>query len=331
MRVRKRVRAERTGVLRVVEAMLRKGLRISAGRSRLRRGGAIVAAVVVLTACAAEAAAGPRYTVLVFSKTAGFRHASIPAGIAMIEQLGAAHDFAVITSEDAAVFSDAGLADVDVVVFLNTTGDILNASQEAAFEAYIRRGGGFVGIHSATDTEYDWEFYGELIGVYFFNHPAVQPAEIYVEAATHPSTAGLPEPWVRTDEWYNFRGNPRGSVRVLATIDESTYSGGMMGADHPIAWCHEHEGGRSWYTAGGHTSGSFSEPLFVQHVLGGIEWAARAACGTDIDSDGTVGFEDLVELLGAYGSDSRRCDVDGDGKVGFGDLVALFGKYGEAC
>jgi cytochrome c len=225
----------------------------------------------------------PRFAVLVFSKTTGFRHDSIPQGIAAVKALGTAHGFSVEPTEDAARFTDAELARYKVVVFLNTTGDILDEEQKAAFERYIRAGGGFVGVHSASDTEYGWAWYGRLVGAYFASHPAIQPATVHVEDLGHASTEGLPARWERTDEWYNFRTNPRDHVHVLATLDEASYSGGKMGADHPIAWCQEIDGGRSWYTAMGHTKESYAEPLYRLHLLGGIESAAGIAggCGAE--------------------------------------------------
>lgn len=226
---------------------------------------------------AAGESADPRFTVLVFSKTTGFRHDSIPQGIAAIEALGSEHGFAVDSTEDAARFSDAMLARYRVVIFLNTTGEILDAGEKAAFERYIRSGGGFVGIHSASDTEYGWPWYGRLVGTWFASHPQIQRATVHIANPDHPSMKGLPALWERTDEWYNFRGNPRGVVQILATLDEATYSGGAMGADHPIAWCQEIDGGRSWYTAMGHTKESYAEPLFRLHLLGGIESAAGGA------------------------------------------------------
>jgi type 1 glutamine amidotransferase len=226
---------------------------------------------------AAAVSADPRFTVLVFSKTTGFRHDSIPQGIAAIEALGAEHGFAVETTEDAARFSDAVLARYKVVVFLSTTGDILDTGEKAAFERYIRSGGGFVGIHSASDTEYGWPWYGRLVGTWFASHPQIQRATVHIANPDHPSTKGLPALWERTDEWYNFRSNPRGAVQILATLDEATYSGGGMGVDHPIVWCQEMDGGRSWYTAMGHTKESYAEPLFRLHLLGGIESAAGIA------------------------------------------------------
>ena len=229
----------------------------------------------------AAQSAEARFAALIFSKTSGFRHDSIPQGIAAIEALGAEHGFAVETTEDVAGFTDAALARYRVIEFLNTTGDILDAGQKAAFERYIRSGGGFVGVHSASDTDYRWPWYGRLVGAYFASHPAIQRATIRIENASHQSMQGLPVTWERTDEWYNFRDNPRSAVRVLATLDESTYSGGTMGTDHPIAWCQRIDGGRSWYTAMGHTAESYAEPLFRLHLLGGIESAAGVAgsCG----------------------------------------------------
>ncbi|MBI3852950.1 MAG: ThuA domain-containing protein [Verrucomicrobia bacterium] len=253
------------------------------------------------------------YKVLVFSKTAGFRHDSITNGIAAIQTLGATNNFSVDASEDSTVFTGANLAQFKAVVFLSTTGDILDANQQAAFERYIEAGGGFVGIHAAADTEYGWPWYGGLVSAYFASHPAGTPvATIKVADQIHPSTTSLPKRWVRTDEWYNFQTNPRGTVHVLATVDETTYSGGTMGFDHPIAWCHEYDGGRAWYTAGGHTPESFSEPLFLAHIVGGIEFAAGvkpADCGATIDSN----YQKVI--LDATPADPMELAVAPDGRV----------------
>jgi type 1 glutamine amidotransferase len=231
-------------------------------------------------AASSSEADAPRFRVLVFSKTEGFRHASIPDGKRAIQQLGAEHDFAVDTTENAAAFTEDTLARYDAVVFLNTTGDVLDAGQQRAFRSYVEAGGGFAGVHAAADTEYDWPWYGRLVGAYFESHPSnpnVRPATVRVTDRSHPSTQGLSQAWERTDEWYNYRSNPRDSVRVLATVDESTYGGGTMGADHPIVWKHTRAGGPAWYTGGGHTKDNYTEPLFREHLLGGIEWAAGAA------------------------------------------------------
>jgi len=222
----------------------------------------------------AAGSADDRFAVLVFSRTAGYRHDSIPAGIAAIRGLGLQHRFAVDATEGPEIFSDDALAKYRAIVFLNTTGTILNAEQHAAFERFIRRGGGFVGIHSASDTEYKWPWYGKLVGAYFRSHPAIQPAALKVTEPSHPSTTHLPRTWTRTDEWYNFRNPPGAEVTLLVRIDESSYQGGTMGADHPMTWCHSYDGGRAWYTALGHTIESYSDPVFLQHVWGGIAWSA---------------------------------------------------------
>ncbi|MFE2757834.1 ThuA domain-containing protein [Actinosynnema sp. NPDC059335] len=235
---------------------------------------AALLACTVIGTPPATAADAP-YDVLVFSKTAGFRHDSIPAGTQAVRDLGAANNFTVTATEDASQFTAANLARYEAVVFLNTTGDVLDGNQQAAFESYIRGGGGYVGVHSASDTEYDWSFYGELVGAYFASHPAIQQATVRVENRAHAATAHLDQAWVRTDEWYNFRTNPRSTARVLATLDESTYSGGSMGADHPHTWCKTVGGGRSFYTGGGHSQSGFAEPAFRAMLLGGIRYAAN--------------------------------------------------------
>jgi type 1 glutamine amidotransferase len=233
--------------------------------------------IAALNSVPPAAAADAPYDVLVFSKTAGFRHDAIPAGIQLIRDLGAANSFTVTTTEDSNHFTTTNLAKYESVVFLNTTGDVLNATQQTAFESYVRGGGGYVGIHSASDTEYDWPFYGELVGTYFTSHPAIQQATVRVENRAHPATAHLGPAWTRTDEWYNFRGSVRSTARVLATLDESTYSGGSMGADHPHTWCKTVQGGRSFYTGSGHTQASYAEAGFRAMVLGGIRYTANRA------------------------------------------------------
>ncbi len=258
---------------------------------------------------------GHEFDVLVFSKTAGFRHDSIPAGIAMVQSLGAANDFAVVATEDASAFTFSNLTNYAAVIFLNTTGDLLNGTQQSAFEQYIQNGGGYVGIHSASDTEYSWPWYAGLIGAYFSSHPLGTPnADVLVLDRVHPSTSFLPERWNRTDEWYNFQTNPRGAVHILGVVDETTYSGGTMGADHPLMWCHEYDGGRSWYTAMGHTSSTYSEPLFQQHVLEGIKWAAGE---TPADSGATVSANYEKVVLETNVSNPMALDIAPDGKICF--------------
>jgi type 1 glutamine amidotransferase len=275
------------------------------------------------------------FDVLVFSKTASFRHSSIDEGVAAIAALGAANDFTVTATENAAAFNAANLASFEAVVFLCTTGDILNATQQTAFEQYIQAGGGWVGVHSAADTEFGWAWYGELVGAYFQNHPAIQQATIVVEDHVHPSTAHLPDTWVRTDEWYNYQTNPRASVHVLATLDESTYSGGADGADHPIAWYHDYSGGRAWYTGLGHTEATYAEPLFRQHLLGGILYAAGQATTADFDGSGSINGNDFLQWQRGVGISSGARTNDGDanwdGRVDGSDLSAWQIAFADAA
>lgn len=251
-------------------------------------------------------------SVLVFTKTEGFRHTSIPDGVAMVEDLGSTHGFAVAHTEEAESFTDAILAQYEAVVFLSTTGDVLATDQEEALRRYIEDGGGFVGIHSAADTEYAWSWYETLVGAYFESHPAIQGATVVVNDRVHPSTEMLPLRWERTDEWYNYRSNPRGEVHVLLTLDESTYDGGTNGHDHPIAWCQPIEEGRSWYTGLGHTSDSYSEAFFREHVLGGIMWAAGLVEG---DCSATLNRSFERTILDDDTTDPMELTVLPDGRV----------------
>lgn len=281
-------------------------------RSMLRR---LCHAVVIACAWLAPlSAAAHDFRVLLFSKTTGFRHDSIPAGIAAIQQLGAENDFDVFATEDSTAFTAANLAQFDVVIFLNTTGNVLDVAQQTAFQQYIQSGKGWVGVHSASDTEQTWPWYGQLVGAYLRDHHAIQPGTVLALDRAHPSTSPLPERWVHTDEWYNFQTNPRGTVHVLATLDESTVVGGTMGHDHPIAWCREFDGGRTWYTAMGHTAGTYSEPEFRAHLLGGIRWAAGHTPG---DAGGTVHSRYERIVLDDGVNDPMAVDVAPDGRVFF--------------
>ncbi len=212
--------------------------------------------------------------VLVFSKTMGFKHASIPNGIAAIQKLGKEHNFLVDTTKNSAFFEEDSLKQYAAIIFLSTTGDVLDARQEAAFERYIQAGGGFVGVHAATDTEYDWNWYGKLVGAYFQSHPPGTPeADFIIKDHNFGATSFFKDSvWHRTDEMYNFKKlNP--DVNVLMTIDESTYEGGNNGEFHPMSWYHEYDGGRAFYTALGHTEESYQEEDYLKHLLGGIEYA----------------------------------------------------------
>ena len=215
--------------------------------------------------------------VLVFSRTKGFRHTSIPDGVAAVTALGARHGFDVEATEDAAVFTDQQLGRFAAVVFMMTTGDVLDGEQQAAFERFIRAGRGFVGVHSATDTEYDWPWYGQLVGAYFKSHPRVQQARLDVRDRSHLATKCLPAAWTRRDEWYDFRAQPPAEANILITIDEKSYSGGQMGDVHPMAWYRTYDGGRSIYSEMGHTHESWREQAYLDHLTGAILWAAGAS------------------------------------------------------
>ncbi|WP_090603567.1 ThuA domain-containing protein [Parapedobacter koreensis] len=210
--------------------------------------------------------------ILVFSKTAAFYHESIPAGNEALIKLAAENGFDIDTTTNAEWFNDDSLAAYSAVVFLSTTGDALNHYQEAAFERYIQAGGGFVGVHAASDTEYDWGWYGRLVGGYFQNHPKPQEATFHVVAAQHPITEGLPSTFTYNDEWYNFKKlSP--DINVLITIDEGSYEGGENGENHPMVWYHDFDGGRSFFTAFGHSDASFTDSLQLKVLLGGIKYA----------------------------------------------------------
>jgi len=210
--------------------------------------------------------------ILVFSKTAGFYHQSIPAGIAALQKLAVENKFVADTTKDATIFTAANLKQYAAVVFLSTTGDVLNDEQQKAFEGYIQAGGGFVGIHAATDTEYGWPWYGKLVGAYFLKHPEQQMATLQVVDRKSIATRHLPATWARKDEWYNFK-DIQPDLHVLIKLDESTYKGGSNGTDHPMAWYHNYDGGRAFYTGLGHVDASYTDPLFLKHLLGGLQYA----------------------------------------------------------
>lgn len=233
----------------------------------------------MLFACLAALVTGPIVApvplqVLVFSRTAGFRHDSIPAGKRALFKIGEERGWTTTFTEDPAWFTGNRLDKFDAVVFLCTTGDILNENQQPVFEKFIRGGGGYLGIHAAADTEYDWPWYGQLVGGYFKSHPKIQEAVVHVEDLNHPATKHLKTPWKRTDEWYDYKENPRNKVRVLAKLDTKSYQGHVMGDDHPIMWCHEFDGGRAFYTGFGHTKESYSEPDFIQLLGEAVEWVS---------------------------------------------------------
>src|SRR5215210_2557153 len=232
-------------------------------------------ALLLALVCGPLAARGQDSRVLVFSKTAGYRHSSIGVGISTIRRLGQETGFSVDATEDASAFTSKNLAKYRAVVFLNTTGDVLDPAQQDDFERYIQAGGGYVGIHSATDTEYEWPWYGRLAGAYFSGHPNnpnVRKGTFRVLDKSHVSTQEFPDRWDREDEFYNFKSiDP--TIRVLVDIDEKSYEGGTNGDRHPMSWYHDFDGGRAWYTGMGHTEATFTEPLFLRHLLGGLRYA----------------------------------------------------------
>lgn len=249
------------------------------------------------TACAADAPAAPvagapaapakPIRVLAFSKTNGYRHGKpIELAHAMLKDF--AKDGGMVidahSGEKPEVFTQDVLKDVDVVVFLHTTDNpknpLLNKEQRAAFEAFIQRGGGWVGVHGASDGGYDWPFLSEMLGAHFKCHPAQQTADLHVVNADHPSTAHLEKTFKHHEEWYSFTDNIHGKPEYmeLLRVDEKSYKqpgNGVMGDDHPICWCREYKGGRSWYTELGHTEPQYKQEWFRKHVLGGIQWAAK--------------------------------------------------------
>jgi len=245
--------------------------------------------VALLLICGTGQAWAQNQKVLIFSKTTVFHHQSIPAGIVAIQKLGAEHKFDVDTTTDATKFTDANLKQYAVLIFLSPTSPsrpgskgVFDTLQKDAFKHFIEAGGGFVGIHSATDFGYDFPWYGQLVGGYFLGHPRrnVQEAVINVVDTKSPMTKGMPAQWKRTDEYYSFKpgSNPK-DLHVLLTFDESTEDYGTMtnlkmGDFHPLAWYHDYDGGRAFYTALGHTDETFADPLFLNHLLEGIKYAA---------------------------------------------------------
>jgi type 1 glutamine amidotransferase len=262
------------------------GTTLGAWRTRIGRIGALLAPLL-LAACVPHdvaehpvaAAAAPESAesarILVFTRTAGFRHDSIPVAVDTLRALAPEAGLAVEHSEDPSLFNDGTLAKYRAVVFANTTGDALDAEQQAAFERYVRAGGGYVGVHAAADTEYEWPWYGELVGAYFVGHPpGLQTTRVtFTRDAMPDGGTG----WRVTDELYNYRSNPRGNADVIATVHESDYAGGTMGDDHPIAWCHARFGGRAWYTGLGHDAKLYADPVFRAHLLRGLRYVTRQA------------------------------------------------------
>lgn len=213
-------------------------------------------------------------TLLIYTRTAGYRHASIPAGISALSSLADRAGLSAQATEDPAVFEPKRLAACAAVVFLSTSGTVLTDPARAALAEYVLEGGGFLGVHSAAATEEGWPFYGGLVGARFAGHPELQPAAVTVSDRDHPATAVLPQRWPWTDEWYDFTAFPAAGSRILATVDESLYEGGRMGPGHPLVWCREIGLGRSFYTALGHRAEAYADPAFRAHLDGALRWTA---------------------------------------------------------
>ena len=279
-----------------------------------------LAIVATSLLAATPARSAPAFRALVFSETAGYRHDSIPAGLTMFSQLAAQHNFEIVTSENSSVLTAANLATFNVLVMFQTSGMVFdNDSQRQAVQGFLRSGKGIVAIHNATDmgidTEFPWWDQTVNAGAHMPAHsPGLFQGTAKVADKAHPSTTGLPDNWVRTEEWYNFDKNIRGDAHVLVTVDERTYTPGSsaMGPDHPISWCRNAEGGKVWATAMGHDSASYSETFFRQHIAGGLRWAAGELPG---DCGGTVwsNFQKLPLDLNTI--DPMALDIAPDGRV----------------
>ena len=241
-------------------------------------------AFTLITLLASAAANAAQFKAVLFTKTDGWHHDSINAGVTAVQELAKLHDFEVFWTEDASRWcNDKELAKYQVVIFLLTTGDVLNDEQQAAFERYIQKGGGFVGIHSASDTEYEWPWFTKMVGHMFHIHPAVQTATLQVEERNFPGMDRFAKRFLFTDEWYEFGPPTSNNLKFLLSLDEKTYKpaanwgvkkGEGMGDFHPIAWYQNYDGGRSFYTALGHLPATYSDSNFMHHIYGGIYWAA---------------------------------------------------------
>ena len=239
--------------------------------------------LVVQCSFAFSTMAQKQFKVLLVTTTRGWHHESLHAGVLAIQQLGVHNFFDVVLWEDPGGFTDKYLEQFQAVIFLNTTGDIFDATQQKVMERFIESGKGFVGIHSASDTEYDWEWYTKLVGRMFHIHPLIQTAKMEVLDPAFPGLQGFANGKLWTDEWYEFGPEKITGLNYILGVDESTYNpkadwgrakGEGMGKLHPLAWYHNYDGGRAFYTALGHLPTNFSEPAFLDHLYAGIRWAA---------------------------------------------------------
>jgi type 1 glutamine amidotransferase len=237
-----------------------------------------------LFAVSTAGAFAAQFKALLITNTAGWHHDSIEAAVPALQGLAKLHDFDLVwPNMTSAVLTDKGLADYQVIIFALTTGDILNDDQQAAVERFVKSGKGFVTLHTGTDTEYDWPWYTKMEGTTFLIHPAVQTATVVVQEPNFPGMDRFAPRSLRTEEWYQFKTPLPADCHLLLTVDESTYNphadwgtkkGDGMGAVHPVSWYHEYDGGRSFSTILGHLPATWSDPVFLHHVYGGIYWAA---------------------------------------------------------
>ncbi len=240
--------------------------------------------IIALFFCLNSATAqSKQFKALLVTTTNGWHHESLHSGVLAIQQLGVKNFFDVVLFEDPTSFTDKNLEQYKVVIFLNTTGNIFDSLQQKVLERFIQSGKGFVGIHSASDTEYGWDWYTKLVGRMFEIHPVIQTARVNVVDPNFPGTQGFIGNKIWTDEWYEFGPEKVSDLKYLLTVDESTYNpkadwgkkkGNGMGNFHPVAWYHNYDGGRSFYTALGHLPSIYSDPVFMNHLFAGIYWAA---------------------------------------------------------
>lgn len=224
-----------------------------------------------------------QFKALLVTTTRGWHHEAQHKGVVALKNLGERHFFDVVLWEDPNGFTDKYLSQFQVVIFLHTTGDIFNPEQQKVFERFIQSGKGYVGIHSASDTEYDWEWYNGLVGRMFRIHPAIQTAKMQVVDSTFPGLDGFANGRLWTDEWYEFGPEKSKNLHYILGVDESTFNAKVqwgdkksegMGTFHPLAWYQQFDGGRSFYTALGHVPSNFDDVIFHAHLLAGIRWAA---------------------------------------------------------
>jgi cytochrome c len=251
------------------------------------------------------------YKVLVFVAD---HSATTDAGIATIKKLGESNRFEAEVSRDPRDFNQRHLKKFGVVVFLNTSAAVLNADEEAAFEAYFHDGGGFVGVHSAIQTQPDWQFLTDVLGTRASGKSSLTNATVKVADRVHPATASLPEYWKTNDAYYNFTSNVRGVSHVLATVDEATYTGGTMGYDHPIMWCKDYKGGRSFYTGLGETAADFKDTSFRRNLAGAIDWADGNGSG-DCGATVLANYQMTVVAAPPNVGEPIELDVLPDGRV----------------